>query len=114
MIHYSVNEALDVRASIHGKIVGISGLLTFEFENESINHWPRSEQREFNGSSIWITTGDGAISFDRDTLTRWSGKRVKMTGIFESQPETAYGHLGAFPAILLVQDIWKYHSHRDS
>lgn len=39
MIYYSINDALDARASFHGSVIGISGLLTFEFEETSINHW---------------------------------------------------------------------------
>jgi hypothetical protein len=65
----SVNEVIDRAGELDGTPVEIVGLLTFEFENHSLNHFPKAERREITEavdpphyqSSVWIAFGTGSI-----------------------------------------------------
>lgn len=57
-----VNELVDRIQNLHGQPVEVVGLLTFEFEHTSIDHFPKAERREitddidapFYQSSAWL------------------------------------------------------------
>lgn len=103
----SVNEAIDRLASEAGAVVAISGILSFEFENVSLNHYPVSERRDAYGSSIWLNAGTGSIQFNVQALKRWHGKRVVVTGTIHGPSEgfDGCGHMSLCAAELLVASI---------
>ncbi len=103
----SVNEAIENLASLSGRDVAITGLLTFEFENISLDHWPKAEQREGTSSSIWISTGTGALQFDEQVCRRLSGKRVVVEGTLH-QPDPRFGgcgHMSSWPAEIQARTL---------
>ena len=83
----SVNEVIDRADELDRKPVEIVGLLTFEFENHSLGHSPKAERRQimesvdppYCQSSVWITFGAGSIQPNQEVLTRWTGKRVRIS-----------------------------------
>jgi hypothetical protein len=77
---FTVNEALDRIDELADSDIYIHGLLCFEFEDVSISHVPRAEQREGYLSSIWLSVGDGALGFDRRVCESLSGKIVVVEG----------------------------------
>ena len=42
----SVNEVIDRLPELDGQPVEVTGLLTFEFENTSLGHFPKAERRD--------------------------------------------------------------------
>lgn len=96
---FSVNEALDSGSLRKNQCVEIEGILSFEQENISLNHWPKIERREGSASSIWIDP-DGVFAFNDPVLQKWSGKRVVVLGIYEMSGvynvDGWYGDFGHF------------------
>jgi hypothetical protein len=101
----SVNELIDRRDELDGKPVEVCGLLTFEFENTSIQHFPKAEQRQPDAdtalpccpSSVWLAFGSGSIRPNDDVLSRWNGKRVRITGVVRNAREPiGCGHFSAW------------------
>lgn len=110
----TVNNAIDNLETLNGKYLYIEGLLIFEFENISINHWPKAERREpakgvayFAESSIWLEVGSGAFSFNVRVLSRWSGKRVVVGGTLQKADSLSggAGHMSGWPAEILATQI---------
>lgn len=100
----SVNKAIARAHDLGGACVAIEGILTFETEDVSINHWPKAERGEGCASSIWIDPDGVVFSLDEETLTKWSGKRVVVLGVIESSEEShvdgwenGVGHFGLWP-----------------
>jgi len=101
----SVNDVIDRAVELDGKPVEIVGLLSFEFENHSLNHFPKAERREiteatdppYYQSSLWITFGTGSVEPDQKVLTRCTGKRVRISGVVRT-PRGAFGcgHFGGW------------------
>jgi len=99
-------ETLIARVSeLDGQLVEVVGLLTFEFEDCSLNHFPRTERHEITEaidapycqSSIWIRFGTGSIQPNRQVLAKWSGKRIRVTGIAQTaKGPDGCGHLGGW------------------
>ncbi|MES2708780.1 MAG: hypothetical protein V4726_19450 [Verrucomicrobiota bacterium] len=108
----SVNEALDLRALRNGDCFEVEGLLTYDFENISLNHCPKAERRsDAYTSSIWIDT-EGAFSFDESVMAKWNGKRVVVLGFFEiAEPSqvdgwtNGFGHFGLWQARIKARRI---------
>ena len=103
----SVNEAIEDLAALVGKDVSVSGLFTFEFENVSLEHWPKAERRDEYQSSIWISTGTGSLQFDERVCKRLSGKRVVVQGTL-CQPDPKFGgcgHFSLWPAAILARTL---------
>lgn len=108
----SVNEAIDSRVKRSGQCFEIEGLLNYDFEDTSLNHWPKAERRsDAYTSSIWIDT-EGAFSFNEDVMTKWNGKRVVVLGFFESSEsskvdgwENGFGHFGLWPTRIRARRI---------
>ena len=88
----SVNNAiLENRAS---QRLLLEGLLCYSFEDVSINHWPQSESKDGYESSISLITKTGSIfELNSSILTKWSGKRVVVTGLLLKRKEGC-GHMG--------------------
>lgn len=110
----TINEAPEHLDTLSGKYVYVEGLLTFEFENTCVDHWPKTEQIPWSvdadyldNSSIWISIGCGAFDFNEKILTSWNGKRVVVGGTLYS-PEPEYGgtgHMSAWPAQIIATQI---------
>jgi hypothetical protein len=103
----SVNETIENLTSLAGRDITVSGLFTFQFENVSISHWPKSESRGFFASSIWISTGTGALQFDQKTCQLLSGKRVLIQGtLYGPDPRMGgCGHMSGWPAEILARTL---------
>jgi hypothetical protein len=101
----NVNELIDRGGELDEKPVEVCGLLTYEFENTSLQHFPKAEQREpsdardatFYPSSVWLGFGSGSIQPNAKVLTRWNGKRVRVTGILRvAKAPFGCGHFSAW------------------
>lgn len=100
----TVNELIDRIDEFNGKPVEVMGLLTFEFEDTSLNHFPKSERRDvtaeadlpFYRSSVWLAFGGGSIRPNEQVLTQWHGKRVRVTGIAYRPHVGGCGHFGGW------------------
>ena len=99
----SVNELIDRASELDGQPVDIVGILTFEFEDCSLGHFPKVERREitetidtpYYPSSVWITFGTGSIQPNEEVLTRWTRKRVRVVGVVHVPKDGAgCGHFG--------------------
>jgi len=103
----SVNEALDRIDELSGFDICVRGLLTFEFEDVSITHLPRADRRDVYKSSIWLSTGCGALGFDEKRCKTLSGKIVVVEGkLFKPEPPLGgCGHMGLWPAELLARTL---------
>lgn len=100
----SVNEALDRIDELAGADICVRGLLSFEFEDVSITHLPRAERGEGYKSSIWLSTGNGALGFDQKRCQSLSGKIVVVEGtLFRPGLTVGCGHMGLWPAELLAR-----------
>jgi hypothetical protein len=101
-----VNQAIDNLSAIADGPVAIEGQLSFEFEDVSIGHLPGHERRDdpsgsrsAYASSIWLAFGGGSVRPNQDALRRWSGKRVRVTGILRGPgPLGGCGHMSLWPA----------------
>lgn len=88
----SVNDAIDRAFELDLQPVEITGLLTFEMEDCSLQHYPKAEQRVaavtdepmHYRSSVWIAFGAGSIQPNSSVLSAWTGKRVRVTGVFRN------------------------------
>lgn len=115
----SVNELVDRISVFHTKPVAVVGLLTFDFEDQSISHFPKAEQREpghgsglaLYPSSVWLAFGGtGSLRPNERVLSRWNRKRVRVLGIAHGSlhAESGYmgcGHMGGWPCEIDVYSI---------
>lgn len=103
----SVNEALDRIDELAGSDIYVRGLFSFEFEDISITHLPRADRRDGYMSSIWLSTGTGALGFEDERCKSLSGKIVVVEGtLFKSEPSLhGCGHMGLWPAELLARTL---------
>jgi len=101
----NVNRVVDRIHDLHGKPVEVIGLLTFEFENTSIDHFPKTERRDITEevdpplyqSSVWLAFGTGSMRPNEQVLSRWNGKRVRITGIaYGPRGPGGCGHFGGW------------------
>ena len=101
----TVNELVDRADELDGQPVEVVGLLTFEFENCSLNHFPKAERREiteaddppYDRSSVWIAFGTGSMQANEEVLARWTGKRVRVVGIVRTpKGPCGCGHFGGW------------------
>lgn len=101
----SVNDVIDRVHELDGMRLKIVGLLTFEFENHFLGHFPKAERREiteavdppFYQSIIWIEFGTGSIQPNYGVLTRWIGKRVRIAGVVRTpKGPCGCGHFGGW------------------
>lgn len=101
----SVNQLIDRLSELDGQAVEVTGLLTFEFENVSIGHFPKSERREiteeveppYYQSSVWLSFGSGSIQANEKILSKWVGKRVLVTGVLRGpRGPGGCGHFGGW------------------
>lgn len=103
----SVNEALDSCSVLAGKDITVEGVLRWEFEHYAIEHIPKSERREWNGSSIWLEVGAGSLQFNEAVLEKWNGKLVVAQGtLHPPDPKLGgCGHLSGWSACLVARTI---------
>lgn len=109
----SVNSAIDALQEVAGQDITVEGVLCFEFEGTSIDHFPKVERREpgqagpICPSSIWLNVGDGALRFNEDQLKRWHGKRVTVSGTLSAPPSgfDGCGHMSSCAAEILARAI---------
>lgn len=101
----TVNEVIDRFPELDGQPVEVTGLLTFEFENASIGHFPKAERREiteeieppYYQSSVWLAFGSGSIQPNENVLSKWAGKRVLVTGVLRGPSGPGgCGHFGGW------------------
>lgn len=101
----SVNELIDRLPELDGLPVEVTGLLTFEFENVSIDHFPKAERREitegtdppYYQSSVWLALGSGSLRPNEKVLSRWVGKRVRVRGVVRGpRGPGGCGHFGGW------------------
>lgn len=106
---YTVNELLEQGNELSGNCIQVEGILSFEFENISISHWPKAERHdECYASSIWIDEYYPLYSFNESQLERWSGKRIVILGVVEfstPHPDSGYGHFSLWPARIIARRI---------
>ena len=99
----SVNQILAESGSLNGACIAVEGVLNFEYENTTLDHWPKSKRQD--GVGIWMGAPDGVFEFNAETLARWSGKRVVVLGIIKADASPApfegcygFGRLGLWRA----------------
>jgi hypothetical protein len=98
LIVLSVNEVIDRLPELDGQPVEVTGLLTFEFENTSLGHFPKAERREiteeveppYYQSSVWLSFGSGSVQPNETVLSRCAGKRVLVIGVLRG-PSGPFG-----------------------
>ncbi len=102
----SVNEALARLPELEGQHIQVLGILSFGFEEVCVSHFPAGERADGYRSSIWLSVGTGSLGFDREACRRLDGKRVMVEGsIYAATPTMGCGHLGGWPAELLVRTL---------
>ncbi len=102
----SINQAIQELDQHQDSYVYVTGILQFEFENVSINHWPKAERQETDQSALWIYQGQGALTFNESALEKWAGKRVVIGGtLLKPNPITGAGHFGLYAAGILATRI---------
>jgi hypothetical protein len=107
----SVNAALDGLPALEGQDVTIEGILHFEFEHVSLDHFPKSERAKRsddapNASSIWLETGSGSLQFNESALERLSGKRVLVEGtLHRASGGFGMGHFSMWSAAIQARTI---------
>jgi len=109
---YSVNEAYELKDTLHNQHIYIEGLLTYEDDNISLSHWPKKEQKQH---SIWIEETQGAFRYNHAALKKLSNKRVVCLGNFQSKitEETVdwywgFGHLGYWGMQIVATELLYY------
>lgn len=102
----SVNEAIDRVEALDGANIYLEGVLSYEFENVSIDHCVNSERRANGyGSSIWLEVNH-VLKFDSRVMDKWSGKKVLVEGMLEKpDAEFGAGHMGLWHATIIATDI---------
>ncbi|WP_431258703.1 hypothetical protein ACQ86G_30220 [Roseateles chitinivorans] len=104
--HLSVNEALARLPELEGRDIRIEGVLSFDFEDVCVSHFPADERADGYRSSIWLWVGTGSLGFDREACRRLSGRRVVVEGsLSAATPTMGCGHMGLWPAELLVRTL---------
>jgi hypothetical protein len=107
MVTYEVNEALAMSAGLAGKTVRVRGLLSFAFENVSLNHVAFAEREPGYASSIWLELGDGSGVLGVSACEKWHGKVVVVEGTL-ALPDPKFrgcGHLSLWRAELVARKI---------
>ena len=109
---YSVNEALDNREKLNGKRIYVEGLLSYDVEDITLVHWPKSEHRN---RGIWIEETNGVFKFDFKALEKLAGKKVVCLGEFQTTnvPGTVdgswgFGHMSLWNAQIVATELVYY------
>lgn len=104
---WNINNAIENLDLLNKKPVYVEGLLSFEFENISVNHFPRIEYRDLSHSSIWIGLDYNILRFDRRVMNKWHCKRVTVEGTLQ-KPDPYFGgtgHMCLWSASIIATDI---------
>ena len=106
----SVNEVIDNLNKYHGKNIYVRGVLTWEFENFSICHIPKSERKdESYGSSIWLSCSPH-LKFQDHVMQKLDYKTILVEGKVQA-PDPEFGgcgHFSLWPAEIIATDIERY------
>ena len=109
---WSVNEILEDKEHLHGQRVYVEGLLSFDIEDISLHHWPKTEQ---SSKSIWVEEGAGVFRYNIEALTKLRGKKVVCLGEFQSliteknvEWEWGFGHMSLWPAQIVATELVYY------
>ncbi len=103
----SINEALDRLDELAGKDIFIKGILSFDFEDMSISHCPKSERRDGYKSSVWLEVGSGVLGFDNKVCESLHGKIIVAEGSL-IKPDPYFGgggHMCLWPAEFLARTL---------
>lgn len=104
---FTVNDALARLDVLNNRPIYLEGLLSFQFEDISLNHHPRAEYRDYKSSSIWIDLNYNILRFDSQVMNRWHGKRVMIEGILQ-KPDSFFGgsgHMCLWSASIIATEI---------
>jgi hypothetical protein len=109
---YCVNETLENREKLHSQRIYIEGLLSYDVEEISLLHWPKSEQR-YRG--IWIDETNGVFKLNNSALEKLAGKKVVCLGEFQSanieetfDGDWGFGHMSLWPARIVTTELVYY------
>ena len=92
----TVNEALARLSELGGSCILLEGVLTYEFEDISISHWPKAEWKDV-GSNVEIEPYSLLFPFNGEVMKRWCGKRVVILGVIEGEVKSSiFDYLGGF------------------
>lgn len=105
----SVNEVIDSLNHYVNQPIYVTGLLICEFEELTLNHLPKKDFRlEGYLSSLWIECANG-LKFNNTMMEALSYKQVLVEGkLYLSDGLCGCGHMGLYPAELVVTDIERY------
>lgn len=104
---FSVNQVIEQLETLAGQDITVTGLFSFGFEDVCIRHWPKAERHDDYESSIWLSTGSGALRFDMQTCERLSGRRVVVQGTL-IKPNPFFkgcGHMSLWPAEIVARTL---------
>jgi hypothetical protein len=87
----AINNALDRLAELDGMPVELEGVLAMEAEGYQLLHYPKGERRaDYSDGhrsyppTVLLAFGNGSLQPNRDALSRWLGKRVRVHGLLRS------------------------------
>ena len=103
----TVNYAIDNLEILSNQPIYLKGILSFQFEDISINHYPKIEYRNDGSSSIWIDVDYGILRFNEPVLSKWHGKRIIIEGILQP-PDPCFGgvgHMSLWSASIVATEI---------
>jgi hypothetical protein len=87
----SINNALDKLVELDGMPVELEGVLAVEAEGYQLLHYPKAERRpDYTDGhrsyppTVLLAFGTGSLQPNREALSRWLGKRVRVHGILRS------------------------------
>lgn len=87
----AINSALDQLVELDGMPVELEGVLAVEPEGYQLLHYPKAERRPAYRDghrsyppTVLLAFGNGSLQPNRNALTRWLGKRVRVHGILRS------------------------------
>ncbi len=99
----SVNEVVAQIDALHGREVDVRGILSVEFEGDTLCHFPSNERREH--SCLWAEFTAALGVSDRSELAQFHGRRVVARGTIDRDE---LGHFSLFPGSLFITRINKY------
>ena len=103
----TINDAVAQRSSLQGRLIILTGTLTFEFENISLNHYPRKEYIDLENSSVWLNLSSAALGFDVRVMKKWHGQAVVAEGILQTDNSLGgTGHMCLWSAEIAATELY--------
>jgi len=107
---YSVNELLENKEEFNGQRVYVEGLFEYGAKCISVCQWPKSEQV---GGGIWVSKGNGAFGYNKDSLIKLSNKKVVCLGEFQADGDISSfdDFYSWFPGVVATELVYykKWH-----